>query len=57
MDARGRWITSSHSGGENCVEVAVLETAVGVRDSKIADSPVIAVSPTSWACLTELAGR
>ncbi|WSY12004.1 DUF397 domain-containing protein [Embleya sp. NBC_00896] len=51
MDAHARWTTSSHSGGEDCVEVAALGTAVGVRDSKVAGSPVITVDPAAWARL------
>ncbi|MGW1993402.1 DUF397 domain-containing protein [Embleya sp. NPDC001921] len=31
--------------------------SVGVRDSKVADSPVIAVNPASWAHLIERARR
>ncbi|NEA41999.1 DUF397 domain-containing protein [Streptomyces sp. SID11385] len=40
-----RWVKSSYSGADNgnCVEIAVGETAVPVRDSKRAEqSPVIA---------------
>ncbi|MGC0416604.1 DUF397 domain-containing protein [Embleya sp. AB8] len=57
MDARKRWTASTHSGGENCVEVAVLGATVGVRDSKVADSPVITLDPAAWVRLIERAAR
>ncbi|WP_406298748.1 DUF397 domain-containing protein [Embleya sp. NBC_00888] len=37
--------------------MASLGAAVGVRDSKVADSPVIAVNSAAWAHLIERAGR
>ncbi|WP_406281793.1 DUF397 domain-containing protein [Embleya sp. NBC_00896] len=51
------WRTSSYTDNDNCVEVAALGTAVGVRDSKVADSAVITINPASWACLIARAGR
>ncbi|MET7420284.1 DUF397 domain-containing protein [Dactylosporangium sp. NPDC005555] len=45
------WHKSSHSngnGGNNCVEVAVVATAVGVRDSKNPDGAVLRFSPAAW---------
>lgn len=46
----GAWRKSSYSGnaGGNCVEVAPLHPAVGVRDSKIADAPVITLGAEAW---------
>ncbi|MBO0918311.1 DUF397 domain-containing protein [Streptomyces laculatispora] len=46
-----RWFKSSYSGGSGteCVEVADLESSVGVRDSKRLDKTVIAVRPAAWA--------
>ncbi|MFI9584070.1 DUF397 domain-containing protein [Streptomyces sp. NPDC052236] len=45
------WFTSSYSNdqGGNCVEVAHLRDQVGVRDSKLAGSPVVAVSTPAWS--------
>ncbi|WP_063131156.1 DUF397 domain-containing protein [Nocardia fusca] len=44
-----RWFKSSYSqhGGE-CVEVAHLGDAVGVRDSKNATGPVLVFTPEEW---------
>lgn len=44
-----RWFKSSYSqaGGE-CVEVAHMATAVGVRDSKNTDGPVLVFGPGEW---------
>lgn len=49
-----RWRKSSYSGheGGQCVEVANLTGVVGVRDSKHADGPKIALTPESWHSLT-----
>lgn len=40
------WRKSRHSGGQNggCVEIARTDMLFGVRDSKQADSPVLAVT-------------
>ena len=45
------WFKSSYSGteGGDCVEVAVLPSAVHVRDSKDKDGPALAVTPEAWA--------
>ncbi|WP_234365090.1 DUF397 domain-containing protein [Streptomyces sp. RTd22] len=44
------WRKSSYSGsqGDDCVEVAVTEQAVHVRDSKDVARPHFAVTPDSW---------
>lgn len=46
-----RWFKSSYSGGSGteCVEVAELGASVGVRDSKQAQGPHIAVYHDAWA--------
>jgi hypothetical protein len=44
------WRTSSRSNGQGqCVEVARLDQAVAVRDSKDPAGPVVTFTPTEWA--------
>ena len=49
-----RWRKSSHSTGANsdCVEVGAGPAVIGVRDSKLGRSPVLAFSPAAWADFT-----
>ncbi|WP_330460426.1 DUF397 domain-containing protein [Streptomyces sp. NBC_00820] len=44
------WFKSSHSGseGDDCVEVAIAEQAVHVRDSKDVSRPAFVVSREGW---------
>ena len=45
------WLKSSRSngnGGNNCVEVAVVDTAVGVRDSKDPTGPILRFTSAAW---------
>jgi hypothetical protein len=43
------WRKSSRSGGgEECVEIARLNSTVAVRDSKDPDGPKLALSPDAW---------
>jgi len=44
------WSKSSYSGGstDNCVEVRITSTTVGIRDSKNADGDVIDITPAAW---------
>ncbi|MCX4780250.1 DUF397 domain-containing protein [Streptomyces sp. NBC_01264] len=53
------WRKSSYSGDEGgqCVEVATCPGTVHVRDSKLADGPVLDLTPTAWAALTEWTAR
>ncbi len=47
--SRARWKKSSYSGNTgNCVEVAITESVVGIRDSKDPDRVVLRVSPEGW---------
>jgi hypothetical protein len=46
------WKKSSRSngnGGNNCVEVAILDTVVAVRDSKDQSGPALMFNPAEWA--------
>ncbi|SCK47833.1 protein of unknown function [Streptomyces sp. WMMB 714] len=45
------WFKSSYSGteGDNCIEVAVTEQTIHVRDSKDVDGPHVAVGREGWA--------
>jgi hypothetical protein len=51
------WFKSSYSGsqGDSCVEVAVTEQAVHVRDSKDKEGPHLAFSPTEWSAFVTYA--
>jgi hypothetical protein len=53
--ANAGWRKSSYSGnaGGNCVEVAPLESTVGVRDSKVSDSPIIRAGAEAWAAFLD----
>ncbi|MFF2407327.1 DUF397 domain-containing protein [Streptomyces sp. NPDC058092] len=44
------WFKSSYSGGSGteCVVVADLVSATGVRDSKRPEEPRVAVRPSTW---------
>lgn len=51
------WFKSSHSAGSNndCVEVRITGTRVGVRDSKNPDGPHLTLPTSAWtAFLAEL---
>jgi Domain of unknown function (DUF397) len=45
-----RWRKSRYSDdqGDNCVEVAVVDDQVLVRDSKDPDGPTLAFTPSEW---------
>jgi hypothetical protein len=51
---QARWRKSSRStgAGGNCVEVAFLEGAVAVRDSKDPDGPALVFTPSEWDAFT-----
>lgn len=51
----GAWRKSSYSGnaGGNCVEVAPLQSEVGVRDSKVDASPIIRTGAEAWAAFLD----
>ncbi|MFY1689812.1 DUF397 domain-containing protein [Plantactinospora sp. WMMB782] len=52
--SQAAWRKSSRSGANdsNCVEVAGLAGAVGVRDSKDPTGPVLRFSPHAWTSFT-----
>jgi hypothetical protein len=48
---QGGWRKSSYSGGStssSCIEVAVVASEVGVRDSKNAGGPRLSFPETAW---------
>ena len=49
--SRAIWHKSSHSAGNggNCVEVARLDTAVAVRDSKAPDNGTLVFNRSEWS--------
>ncbi|MFE5005485.1 DUF397 domain-containing protein [Streptomyces sp. NPDC056696] len=53
------WFKSSYSGtqGDSCVEVAVTEQAVHVRDSKDMARPHFAVGRDGWARFVDYAAH
>lgn len=54
-DVTPRWRKSSYSGNEGgqCVEVAELTDSVGVRDSKLSTSPILAAGTEAWAAFLD----
>lgn len=50
-----QWKKSSYSGNQGgaCVETAVLDDAIGVRDSKDTLRGHLTLSSSSWSALTE----
>ncbi|MFI2432444.1 DUF397 domain-containing protein [Streptomyces sp. NPDC018693] len=49
------WFTSTYSNGAGgeCVECALTSSGVLVRDSKVANGPVIPVNAVAWASFLE----
>jgi hypothetical protein len=46
---RAAWHKSSRSSGNgNCVEVAVVDEAVAVRDTKDRSGPMLVFTPAEW---------
>jgi hypothetical protein len=56
---RAVWHKSSRSGGysENCVEVAGLDVAVAVRDSKDPEGPALVFRAAAWRAFASAAKR
>ncbi|WP_433524276.1 DUF397 domain-containing protein [Nocardia pseudovaccinii] len=52
--SEARWFKSIRSsGGKDCVEVAFLvDSLVGVRDSKSPDGPALVFTPDQWDAFT-----
>ncbi|MFJ9322752.1 DUF397 domain-containing protein [Streptomyces globisporus] len=53
------WHKSSYSSGsgDDCVEVAACPSTVHVRDSKLDESPQLALAPASWTHFLSYAVR
>jgi hypothetical protein len=51
--SRAQWFKSSRSASKaDCVEVAFVEGAVGVRDSKNPTGPALVFTPAEWDAFT-----
>jgi hypothetical protein len=46
--ARAEWRKSTRSNSGGCVEVAVINTQVAVRDSKHRDGAILWFTPVEW---------
>ncbi len=44
---------SNGNGGNNCVEVAFLDTGVAVRDSKNRTGPALMFTPAEWIAFVD----
>jgi len=53
------WFKSSYSGtqGDSCVEIAIAEQAVHVRDSKDLDRPAFALGREGWKAFLGFASQ
>ncbi|MGW7382916.1 DUF397 domain-containing protein [Streptomyces sp. NPDC054794] len=53
------WFKSSYSGtqGDDCVEIAIVEQAVHVRDSKDLARPAFAVGQDGWGQFVQFASE
>ncbi|MGW0659533.1 DUF397 domain-containing protein [Streptodolium elevatio] len=53
------WFKSSHSGsqGDDCVEIAVTDQAIHVRDSKQPKGAQLLVGPGDWAEFVRVTAR
>jgi len=47
-EIRGPWARSTRCESAACVEVAMTNEAVGIRDSKVVDSAVLVFSTSAW---------
>jgi len=50
-----QWRRSSRCDSGSCVEVAHIDCAIAIRDSKDADGPVLTFSPQEWAAFVAAA--
>jgi len=44
---------SNGNGGNNCVQVAFLDTGVAVRDTKNPEGPTLLFTPAEWAAFMD----
>ncbi len=51
--SKAKWFKSTFSSSQkDCVEVAFLDTGVGVRDSKDQTGPALVFTPSEWSAFT-----
>ncbi|MYS79105.1 DUF397 domain-containing protein [Streptomyces sp. SID5474] len=53
VQRESRGIKAGYTGNDDCVEVAVISSALGIRDSKVPRSPVISVAHPAWISLVD----
>jgi Domain of unknown function (DUF397) len=48
--SHARWFKSARSGAscDNCVEVAFVDDAIAIRDSRNPDGPALIFTPAEW---------
>lgn len=46
--SQATWHKSTHSGGDDCVEVAFVGDAIAVRDAKNVTGPALIFTPAEW---------
>ncbi|WP_432742959.1 DUF397 domain-containing protein [Streptomyces sp. JH002] len=53
------WFKSSYSGtqGDDCVEIAITEQAIHIRDSKDTTHPPFTISRPAWAPFVRFAAQ
>jgi len=47
------WVTSSHSGGNGCIEARHCGEVVQVRDTKTVESPILQFAPDAWSAFID----
>ena len=52
MTISAGWRTSTRSSGGDCVEVGHGPAVIAVRDTKLAESPVLTFSSEAWTAFT-----
>jgi hypothetical protein len=51
--SRATWRKSSYSNMNGCVEVAVLDSRIAVRNSEDAQGPMLVFTPVQWQAFVD----